>query len=108
MTQALRAIWPSYDNIANHLPHSAGCESLAPRLRRPLLTRYAPLQSPPRICSVSSSCEASSEPSERPQLTSSPYSSVVQLPFFFIGPNKLRWFFMAKCELQLVRKTTVR
>lgn len=38
MTQALRAIWPSYNNIANHLPDSAGCESLAPRLEKLSLT----------------------------------------------------------------------
>ncbi|ORY84069.1 NCS1 nucleoside transporter family [Leucosporidium creatinivorum] len=59
MTQALRAIWPSYNNIANHLPASAGFTT------KDMLSFFI--------------------------------FSVVQLPFFFIGPNKLRWFFMAKC-----------
>ncbi|BGP16330.1 hypothetical protein JCM10213_009167 [Rhodosporidiobolus nylandii] len=58
MTQFLRAIWPSYNNIANHLPESAG-----------ISTRD--------MCSYF-------------------LFWLVQLPFFFVSPNKLRYVFAIK------------
>ncbi|GAA6025338.1 hypothetical protein JCM10207_008761 [Rhodosporidiobolus poonsookiae] len=58
MTQFLRAIWPSYANIANRLPESAG-----------ITTRD--------MCSYF-------------------LFWLVQLPFFFVSPNKLRYVFAIK------------
>ncbi|GAA5856827.1 hypothetical protein JCM8547_008862 [Rhodosporidiobolus lusitaniae] len=58
MTQFLRAIWPSYNDIANRLPESAG-----------ITTR---------------------------DMTSYFLFWLLQLPFFFVSPNKLRYVFAIK------------
>ncbi|GAA5820202.1 hypothetical protein JCM11251_005524 [Rhodosporidiobolus azoricus] len=58
MTQFLRAIWPSFNNIENRLPESAG-----------ISTR---------------------------DMTSYFLFWLIQLPFFFISPNKLRYVFAVK------------
>ncbi|GAA5975902.1 hypothetical protein JCM11641_002833 [Rhodosporidiobolus odoratus] len=58
MTQFLRAIWPSYNNIGNALPKSAG-----------ITTRD--------MCSYF-------------------LFWLIQLPFFFVSPNKLRYVFAIK------------
>ncbi|GAA5887179.1 hypothetical protein JCM5296_004547 [Sporobolomyces johnsonii] len=58
MTQFLRALWPSYSNIANHMPESAGFTTKD-------------------MCSYF-------------------LFWLVQLPFFFIDSNKLRYAFVLK------------
>ncbi|ORY89690.1 NCS1 nucleoside transporter family [Leucosporidium creatinivorum] len=58
MTQCLRAMWPSYLNIPNHLPESAGMTTID-------------------FCSYF-------------------LYWLLQLPFHFISPKNLRWFFALK------------
>jgi len=82
MTQFLRAIWPSYANIPNALPESAGSASLLPlppptNLHGPVLTTLHGTVS-------------------TRDMTSYFLFWLAQLPFFFLNPNQLRWAFLLK------------